>query len=391
MKNTADIVVIGAGVIGTAVAYYLAKKGLDVTLVERGDISDGTSSRCDGDILIHDKMPGYDTELAYKSQKMFPELIKEIDYDFDYYSKGSVLLIENEAELEVAKELCEKQIANGMPFRMMDQHEVHDDNPNTAPDIIGAIEIAPDGSIDPMALAFGLAEGAKKLGATVITYDPVTGIELDANRQIKKVITEKGEILTNRVVNAAGVWAKHIGQMVGLNIPIEPRQGQVLVAERTFEIARRKTVEFGYMMAKFGGSQYKRNVDEEIEKYGVAFVFEPTLSDNFLIGSSRTFVGEDITASFEVMHALAKRAIRFFPVIKDINIIRCYAGIRPYTPDHFPIISPSEEVKGFYVAAGHEGDGIGLAPITGKLIAQMVCGEPTEIDVQRLSLSRFTQ
>lgn len=391
MSSTADVVVIGGGVIGTSVAYHLVKKGLDVTLVERGDIADGTSSRCDGDILIHDKMPGYDTELAALSQKMFPELINEIDYDFDYYSKGSVLLIESEEELEVAKDLCEKQRANGMPFRMMDKYEVHEDNPNTAPDIIGAIEIAPDGSIDPMALAFGLAEGAKKLGAKVMTYNPVIGIELEPDRSVKKVITDKEEIITKTVVNAAGVWAKHIGKMVGLNIPIEPRQGQVLVAERTFEVARRKTVEFGYMMAKFGGSQYKRKVDPDIERYGVAFVFEPTLSDNFLIGSSRTFVGEDITTSFEVMRALAKRAIRFFPVIKDINVIRCYAGIRPYTPDHFPIISPSEDVKGFYVAAGHEGDGIGLAPITGKLVAQMICGEPTEIDVQRLSLSRFKQ
>jgi sarcosine oxidase subunit beta len=390
MSSQADVVVIGAGVIGSSVAYHLAKKGLQVTLVERGDISDGTSSRCDGDVLIHDKMPGYDTEIAALSQKMFPELVKEIDYDFDYYAKGSVLLIESEAELDAARGFCEQQQANGMPFRMMDQYEVHQDNPNTALDIVGAIEITPDGSIDPMALAFGLAEGAKRLGARTLTYSPVVGIELEADRSIRKVITEREEIVTKKVVNAAGVWAKHIGKLVGLEIPIEPRQGQILVAENTFEVARRKTVEFGYMMAKFGSSQYKRQVDADIEKYGVAFVFEPTMNNNFLIGSSRAFLGEDISSSLEIMQALARRALRFFPVIKDINIIRSYSGIRPFTPDHFPIVSPSEDVKGFYVAAGHEGDGIGLAPITGKLIAQMVCGEPTELNVERLALSRFT-
>jgi sarcosine oxidase subunit beta len=162
----------------------------------------------------------------------------------------------------------------------------------------------------------------------------------------------------------------------------------MLVSERTFPVGPRKVMEFGYMMAKFEGGSYTRKVTPEMEKFGVALVFEPTEAQNFLIGSSRRFVGEDTSCDVEVLRAMAQRAIRFFPVIKDINIIRSYAGLRPYTPDHLPIVSETE-VPGFYVAAGHEGDGIGLSLITGKLVTQMICGEPLEIKVDPLRFGRF--
>ncbi|MGD9078825.1 MAG: FAD-binding oxidoreductase, partial [Desulfobacterales bacterium] len=157
---------------------------------------------------------------------------------------------------------------------------------------------------------------------------------------------------------------------------------------RTFPVARRKVMEFGYMMAKFDSEGYVRQVTPEMKKYGVALVFEPTEAKNFLVGSSRRFVGMDTSCHIDVVRAMAQRAIRFFPVIKDIKIIRSYAGLRPFTPDHLPIISETE-VPGFYVAAGHEGDGIGLSLITGKLISQMICGEAPEIPIDALKLSRF--
>jgi glycine/D-amino acid oxidase-like deaminating enzyme len=147
-------------------------------------------------------------------------------------------------------------------------------------------------------------------------------------------------------------------------------------------------MEFGYMMAKFDSHGYSRQVTPEMKKYGVALVFEPTEAQNFLIGSSRRFVGMDTSCHIDVLRAMAQRAIRFFPVMKDIKVIRSYAGLRPFTPDHLPVISETE-VPGFYVAAGHEGDGIGLSLITGKLISQMICGEQTSVTTEPLKMSRF--
>ena len=384
-----DTVVIGGGVIGTCVAYYLSKKGVKVALVEKNDIASGTSGRCDGNVLISDKQPGFDTKMTYTSQLLFKELYTEIPYNFDYTQRGSLYIIESEEEFSVAEGFVKKQVEDGYPMRMMDKSEIHNDEPYLAEDIVGGVEIDCDLSLNSMTFAFGLSLEAKRNGAVVFNHTSVTGIRLDKKGTVEAVETDKDVLITKDVVNCAGVWAPDIGKMVGLDIPIKPRQGQLLVAEKTFPVGKRKIMEFGYMMAKFGDENYKRNVRSELENLGIAFVFEPTLSNNFLIGSSRAFVGFDTQVSIEVMQGLAERAIRFFPVMKDIHVIRAYAGLRPYVDDHMPIISKVDEVPGFYIAAGHEGDGIGLSPLTGKLISQMITGKETILPIDTLSINRF--
>jgi len=388
VHKIANVVVIGGGVAGAAITYFLTRKNVEVILVEKGAIASGTSGRCEGDVLICDKEPGFDSRLGKLSQDLFPQIAQELDYDIGWTQKGSLLAIENEEEMEVAKTFCARLAAEGLPVRILDRHEVREVEPHLAEDIVGGMETDGDGSLYPMGLVYGLVSDAKKRGAQILTHNAVLDIKRDRNGSIARVITQQEEIITPQVVNAAGIWAPFIGKMVGLDIPIRPRQGQMLVSERTFPVGPRKVMEFGYMMAKFEGGSYTRKVTPEMEKFGVALVFEPTEAQNFLIGSSRRFVGEDTSCDVEVLRAMAQRAIRFFPVIKDINIIRSYAGLRPYTPDHLPIVSETE-VPGFYVAAGHEGDGIGLSLITGKLVTQMICGEPLEINVDPLRLSRF--
>lgn len=389
--KTVDAVVIGAGVIGACVAYYLAKENLRVVVLDREDIASGTSGHGEGNVLIHDKQPGIDTQMAYASQRLFKTLAAELSCDFEYVEHGSVLLIESEEEWKAAEALARRQAGDGYPIRMLRQDEIHAQEPFLAKDIIGAVEIDCDAAINPMAFAFGLCRDAQKLGAVIHTYSPVRRITRSKDGAVRSVETVDEEYGTKYVVNCAGVWAGDIGRMVGIDIPVRPRQGQLLVAERTFTVGNRKIVEFGYMMAKFGDSSYRRKVSPELERMGIAFVFEPTRAGNFLIGSSRAFVGYDTDVSIEVMRGLARRALRFFPVLRDINVIRAYAGLRPYCPDHFPIVSSVEDVPGFYVAAGHEGDGVGLAPVTGKLIAEMITGKETSIPTEHLRFSRFTK
>ena len=389
MKNY-DAIVIGGGVIGTSVAYYLSKTGMKIALLERGDLASGTSSRCDGNVLISDKQPGLDTKMTYTTQLLLKELTKEIPAEkFDYYQRGSLYVVESEEEFQIASEFVKKQSEDGYPFRMMDKKEIHEDLPYLAEDIVGGVEIGCDGSLNPMTFSYQLTLQSIKLGLEVYNNSPVVDIELNSNEEIEAVVTKTERFLTRKLINCAGVWAPFIGQMVNIDIPIIPRQGQLLVAEKTFPVANRKIMEFGYMMAKFGGENYKRNISPELEELGIAFVFEPTLSDNFLIGSSRAFVGFDTQVTIEVMKGLAKRAIRFFPILKDIHVVRAYAGLRPYVKDHFPIISKVEEVPGFYIAAGHEGDGICLSLLTGKLISQMLNKEETIVPTEDLSINRF--
>ncbi|WAH40494.1 FAD-binding oxidoreductase [Alicyclobacillus fastidiosus] len=385
---SSDIVVVGAGIIGSAIAYYCAKLGMDVTVIEKGEIAGGTSSRCDGNILAIDKDPGFDSQMSLKSQQLVAQLTKELDEEFEYRAPGSILVCENDDEMEAAGRWVQRQTDAGLPFRMLSQQDLRDEWPYLAHDLPGGLECATDSTVNPVLMTYALARTARRLGAKFLVKTEVRRILLDSKGAVEGVDTSEGVIRSKCVINAAGVWAKHVGKMVNVDVPIEPRKGHILVSARTMNIGKRKVMEFGYLMSKFGGS---RQVDEEMDKHGVALVFEPTASQNFLIGSSRQFVGYDTKVDSKVIHLIAKRAIRFFPVMKDIQMLRSYAGLRPWTPDHLPIVSSVDEVPGFYIAAGHEGDGISLSAVTGKVISEILAGIETCIPIEPLHLKRFTE
>ncbi len=390
MHKTVDIAVIGGGAIGTSTAYYLSKRGYKVLLIEAGDLANLTSSRCDGNVLAGDKRSVYEASMTMRSQDLFDELSEELDYDFEWERRGSMLLMESESEMEMARRLCEDVHAIGMQSHIMDQKELREHEPYVAHDILGAIWFDRDGCLYPMGLCYALATGIKRLGNEVLLHTPVTGMEQSGEGFI--LHTSKDDIYAAKVVNCSGIKAPHIGAMMGLDIPIRPRQGHLIVSEQSFKVSRQKVMEFGYMMAKFPGQQdYKRNVTPLMEKYGVAFVYEPTGSNNFLLGSSRYFTKEDDhVVEIDVLRAIAQRGIRFYPVLSDIKVVRTYAGIRGYTPDHKPILSETP-IPGYYLACGHEGDGIGLSAITGVLMTQLISGETPEFDMTPLRFDRFSE
>lgn len=388
MSSSSDVIVVGCGVIGASVAYYLAKTGLSVTVVERGDVASGTSSACDGNVLVTDKMPGFDSQMTFESQRLYDKLENELGYDFEYRRLGSTLAVEDEGQEVVARDWVKRQTEAGVPMRYLEGQAVREDEPRLARDIIGLVECASDSSLNPMAVVFGFVHAAKRLGAAVKTRTEVRSVLRGKSGEIVGVDTSDGSLCAPRVILAAGVWTPSIAATVGVEVPVVPRKGHILVAERTERVGRRKMMEFGYLMAKFGGKE-KRKVEPDMEKYGIAFVFEPTPHGNFLIGSSREFVGFDTTCNPRVLELLARRAIRFYPCVRDINVIRSYAGLRPYTPDHLPIVSPVEEAPGLFIVCGHEGDGIGLSPITGLLTSQMLTGQTPTVALEPLSIGRF--
>lgn len=387
--NSFDVVVVGAGAIGTSVAYHLVKKGLDVALVERGDIASGTSSHCDAVALICDKKPGLDTEMGYASIERFKELTEELSYDFDFAQRGSMYVCETEQELEIAADYVKDQQKDGYAMRMIDAKEMFDIEPYLARDLIGGIWTDPDSSMSPYKLCYAFAEEAKKHGLKIFTHTEVLGIKRNGKGEVEGVVTDRGELLTKKVVNCCGAWAPTLGEMVGIDIPIKPRKGVILISEKSFKVVNQKVQEFGYMLSKFEDIVYNRDVSELVEKHNVAFNIEPTESDNMLIGGHRAFTGFDISAEMEVIRAIAERATRFYPILKEMNCIRAYAGVRPYVEDHLPIVSEVEEVPGYYIAAGHEGDGISLSPITGKMMSQIICGEETDFNIDKLNFSRY--
>lgn len=384
-----DVVVVGAGAIGTSVAYHLTKKGMKVALVERGDIASGTSSHCDAVALICDKSPGIDTDMGYASIERFKELQEELSYDFEFKQRGCLYVCETDQEMEVAADYVRQQSGDGYDMRMLDRQEIFDIEPYLARDLIGGFWSDPDASMSPYKLCFAYVEEGKRLGLTVLDHHIVQGVKLDEKGAIAGLETDRGDILTDTIINCCGPWAPTLGKMVGIDIPIKPRKGIVMISEKSFHVMNQKVQEFGYMMSKFEDIDFTRNVSKRVEENNVAMVIEPTDANNFLLGGNREFRGYDIRSEIEVMQAVAERGIRFFPIIKEINCIRTYSGVRPYVVDHLPIVSEVDEVPGFYIAAGHEGDGISLSAITGKMVAQMLSGEETDFNMDKLKFSRY--
>ncbi|KQL52881.1 glycine oxidase [Heyndrickxia shackletonii] len=382
----AEVIIIGGGIIGSAIAYYVSKSGLDCIVLEKGELVSGTSSRCDGNILAIDKDPGFDSQMSLKSQQLVDDLSRELDLPFEYRAPGSILVCESEDEMIAAKKWVDRQKEAGLPFRMLDRSDIRQESPYFAEDLLGGLECATDSTVNPYLLTYSLFDKAQKQGARIFIQTEVKNI---IKREFFTIETTNGTFTAKKVVNAAGVWAPYIGEMVGVQVPIKPRKGHIIVASRQQPVGLRKVMEFGYLISKFGG---KRQVDKETEKYGVALVFEPTESQNFLIGSSRQFAGYNTKVDMNVVRCIARRAIRFYPQMADMMVIRSYAGLRPWTEDHLPIVSHVEKVPGYYIAAGHEGDGISLAAVTGKLIDELIREQSnTIIPYEPLRHDRFIE
>jgi len=382
-RKHAEVAIIGGGIVGCSIAYYVAKAGIDCMVIEKNDIASGTSSRCDGNISIVDKDPGFESQMSLVSQELTAELEKDLNLPFEYRKSGSILVCDNDEEMEAAVKWVETQNEAGLKFNVLEPEDIREESPYFAEDIPGGLECETDSLINPYLYCYSLIDRAKEYGLEVYTQAEVRNITKHEDFTIE---TTNGTFTAKKVVNAAGVWAPFIGKMLDLNIPITPRRGHIIVGSRQEPVMMRNVMEFGYLMNKFGR---ERIADPITSKYGVALVLEPTESQNFLLGSSRQFVGYESRVNINVVKAIARRALRFFPKMNDFKMIRAYTGFRPFTEDHLPIISAVDHIPGFYIAAGHEGDGISLATVTGKLIEELIRDKETTIPTEPLRFDRF--
>jgi glycine/D-amino acid oxidase-like deaminating enzyme len=198
---------------------------------------------------------------------------------------------------------------------------------------------------------------------------------------VREVVSSVGRHPASAVVNAAGTWGGEVATRLGAPIPVLPRRGFVLVTEPLPRVVRRKVY----------SADYVANVAASTEGLETSVVVEGTRGGTVLIGASRERVGFDETLSVEVVTRLASQAVRLFPVLAGVNLMRVYRGFRPYCPDHLPVIGADTRVPGVYHACGHEGAGIGLAPATGLLVTQQIMGSGDhEVDPAPFSPGRFT-
>lgn len=385
---TTDVAVIGGGAIGTAVTYYLAKQGVNVVLVDRNDVCSGTSSACDKAVSMQTKNPGLPLELALESLELYRTLADELEYDIEFQQCGGMIPIENEVQLAIMKNFIKQQRSIGLNVDLLDINDARKIQPSFSPNLVASTYSPTDGRVNPLHLTFGFAQAAKRKGAIIKTGAEVKEIITKAGA-VDKIVTTAGDIKTKTVVNACGVWAPFIGKMVGLEIPIKPRRGQLLVTETvpanfvTTEIWSAR-----YIVAKHNVEMLRRE-DPVAAELGVGLSVSMSAEGYLLLGGTREFAGYDTNTTPEALTAIIRNATNIFPYLKNVHIIRTFAGLRPYTPDGMAILGPVKGLTGFIMAAGHEGDGIALAPVTGKIIAEYIVGGTEHKAFKELSLHRF--
>lgn len=382
--DTADAVVIGGGVIGTSVAYRLSEQGRRTILVEKGSMASGASGACDKAVFLQSKKPGFHMELAKASMNIYEQLEEELGVPFEFKKSGGMIVIENESQHEVMQQFVRHQQAAGIDVRLLDGDEARNIQAFLSPHVIGATWSKEDAEVNPLLLTYAFKTAAMRLGAEIRTGTEVIGINSRGGK-VSEVITNKGNIATNIVVNAAGAHAPRIGNMAGIPIPISPRRGIILISEKT-----KRFIQGNVLCAQYMTSKHQANSSSS-ESYSIGLSLGQTHSGNLLIGGSREFIGFNREATPHLLQAIANHACRIVPALKDIRIIRTMVGFRPFTPDGLPIIGETPQLKGFFIAAGHEGDGIALSPITGKLAANLIEGSGPSLHLAKpLSLERFT-
>nr|MBC7243847.1 FAD-binding oxidoreductase [Chloroflexota bacterium] len=372
-----DVVVIGGGIIGACCAYYLSLAGLRVYLVERGGIASGCSGACQFGIGHINSGIGRDLTIA--SGKLYADLAEQLPLDIEYDRVGNIYIADSPKGMKALERTMQLVQRSGMRCQLLNEKELHESEPYLSSELVGGLFFPDDAKVQPILATLAFVKAAKERGATILTFTEVTGIELTASKAVTAVFTTAGRIPTKAVVNAAGAWSASIGKMVGVEIPVIPRKGHIVVTEPVPPMINTYLLDASYFEA----------VEEDAHRIAVAMVLGQTRSGNILLGSSRQFAGFDRSVDHEVVRSMINRCLRFLPALANVHAIRIYAGLRPYTPDLLPIIDGVEEVPGFYIAAGHEGEGITMGPITGKLISQMITGQKLDLPVEQLSLSRF--
>jgi glycine/D-amino acid oxidase-like deaminating enzyme len=362
-----DVVVIGAGIVGAACAYYAARAGLSVAVVDRGPLAGGTTGAGEGNILLSDKEPGPELDLALLSNQLWRDLdVGPIELE----AKGGLMVTTSVAALSGLGNLVTGQRAAGVMAELVDPAEYE---PRLSPDVAGGAYYPQDLQVQPMLATARLLRGLK-----VHYGQKVTGIET-AHGRVVAVRAGADRIPTGAVVNAAGVWAGEVAALAGVALPIAPRRGFVLVTEPLPTLVRHKVY----------AADYLANVASGDAGLQTSPVVEGTPAGTILIGASRERVGFDPTFALPVLRRLAAQAVALFPFLAGVHLLRAYRGFRPYSPDHLPVIGRDPRVAGLLHACGHEGAGIGLAPATGHLLAQELTGKPPQLDLTPFRPERF--
>lgn len=366
----ADYVIIGAGISGCSIAYNLAVKNQkNIVVIDKGYLTSGATGRCGAGIRQQwgTKM---NCLLAKASIEFFEHANERLGYDGDleFKQKGYLILAVTDEEDKDFNENVKLQNSLGIPSVKITKEEAKRIVPHLNTDsFISATYCKTDGHLNPFTITDAYYQAAKKLGVKFYFHEEVLDIIVNKGT-IERVITDKREIYTTNVINAAGGYANKIAEKVGINVYVYPERHEILVTEPVEEMQ-------GPMVMSFGKNIYCQQVPH----------------GSFLMG--RTTLGElpsfNITSSWQFLDEMSKTVADILPQVSKLRVIRQWGGSYNMSPDREPIISGTDEVVNFYMACGFSGHGFMIAPMTGLLLSELIMGEKTTLEMDSFHLKRF--
>ncbi|MGX7828519.1 NAD(P)/FAD-dependent oxidoreductase [Actinokineospora sp. 24-640] len=370
-----DVVVVGAGVIGAACAEALSAAGLRVTVIDRGAPACGTTAAGEGNVLLSDKAPGPELDLATASRRLWPDLLARLGADAEWEPKGG--LVVTTAEPSALAGFAAAQRAAGVEAEDLSGAEARDREPLLTPQVTAAVHYPQDAQLQPVLATAALLDAVRARGGAVRANHTALGVSTSAGA-VTGVRTDRGTLACAAVINACGPWSGEFAARAGAPITVLPRRGLILVTAPLPRSVRHKVYDADYVGAV-------ASADADLQ---TSTVVESTKAGTVLIGSSRQRVGFDEAIGVPVLAELARKAVALFPFLATVAAMRAYGGFRPYAPDHLPVIGEDPRLPGLWHATGHEGAGIGLAAATGRLLADLHLGREPVVDPRPFRVDR---
>ena len=371
MAKTADVIVIGSGVIGCAAAYYMAKKGMSVLVLDQDEsVGNGGSSRNGGGVRQSGRDPRELPLAIYGVENVWPTLSDELGVDVEYHKEGNLRLGKTETHKQILTGLTEKAVACGLNVRMIDAEEVRKINPYLSEEVTCASWCPTDGHANPLTTTLGFYKNARALGVVFHMGEKVVKLE-KVHGKLRRVCTKTTVYEADQVLVAAGYASRFLTQTVGIDVPMREELIEALVTEAEPKM-------FPQMLGTADADFYGHQTNHGSFVFGGATGMESTVLDN---GTNRT---SSLTAP-----CICRGIMKYVPKLADAKIVRTWAGYEDLSIDGILVISNVEEVPGLLLACGFTGHGFGISPVVGQLLAQLAAGETPMLSLQEFRYDRF--
>ena len=394
LSESTDVIIVGGGIVGCASAYFLSKKGFNVTLLEAGDLASGATGHNIGYVWVHTRKPGTELDLVNATLKMLPNLPDELDYDFELRQNGGMIFFNREDQVPIMEEFVKQRNKDGVEMKILDKKEALEMAPVLPEETLGSTFCPSDSLVNPTLYVRAFANGARRQKVRILTGTRVIGVNEEKGK-VTGVKTSEGDIKSKYVLLATGAWTAQLAEKLKLNIPIFSMRLAMIsttpLKERVLDRAlygpvSSKQYKYFQDLPSYTDDAFKADYEWRYEML-LLHGSNQTKSGHFMFGMPMDYPGLVTEPDMRAVGLMVEAVHTDFPALRTATFERAWASVLPFTTDSLPIVDFVPEYEGLFICAGHV-FGNGGGPITAKLAAEMIAGETPSFDISPFKINR---